>query len=98
MSTFKVTNEVLNSQYNYNNNDVIVNGQYVTNTLSSKVQTISGQVYRKDASGNQGEYIGNFNGTMRDDKMKYSISEMERADADIVWDAIDDIESHVIKA
>jgi hypothetical protein len=46
--------------------------------------------------GGQGEYIGNFNGYMRDGEVKYSISEMSRKDANKVWDAIDEIEQNIL--
>lgn len=98
MSTFKVISETKNTQYGYDNTDVIVNGNYNTNTKDGVVMNISGSVYRKNESGEQGDYIGNFNGQMRNDEMKYSLSEMTRSDSNLVWAAIDDIESHVIEA
>lgn len=98
MSTFKVISETKNTQYGYDNTDVIVNGNYNTNTKDGVVMNISGSVYRKNESGEQSDYIGNFNGQMRNDEMKYSLSEMTRSDSNLVWAAIDDIESHVIKA
>ena len=47
-------------------------------------------------NGEQGEYIGNFNGYQREDGIKYSLSEMTRKDNNLVWNAIDGIEPHVL--
>lgn len=96
MANFKVISETKNTQYGYDNTDVIVNGNYNTNTKDGVVMNISGSVYRKNSSGEQGEYIGNFNGQMRNDEMKYSLSEMTRSDSNLVWAAIDDIESNIL--
>lgn len=96
MGNFKVINETKNSQYGYDNTDVIVNGNYNTNVKDGVVMNISGSVYRKNSSGEQGEYIGNFNGQARDGEVKYSLSEMTRSDSNIVWAAIDDIESNIL--
>ena len=59
------------------------------------MQSIGGSVYN-DNNGEQGDYIGNFNGYMRDGEVKYSISEMSRKDANKVWDAIDEIEQNIL--
>lgn len=96
MGNFKVISETKNTQYGYDNTDVIVNGNYNTNVKDGVVMNISGSVYRKNSSGEQGEYIGNFNGQARNDEMKYSLSEMTRSDSNIVWAAIDDIESNIL--
>ena len=97
MGNFKVISETKNTQYGYDNSGVIVNGNYNTNTKDNVVTNISGSVYRKNSSGEQGEYIGNFNGQMRDGEMKYSLSEMSRSDSDLVWAAIEDIESNILE-
>lgn len=100
MGTFKVTDRTRKTMFKYENDAVFVDGQVDENTSKSdadaRLQSIYGQVYRKNDDGVQGEYIGNFNGTMRDDKMKYSLSEMQRSDADIVWTAIEEIEENVV--
>lgn len=98
MSTFNVTSSSLNNQYEYANENVTVQGNYTKDATNDTLQNVSGSVYKKPAqAGEQGEYIGNFNGYMRDGgEIKYSISEMSRRDASKVWDAIDDIETHVL--
>jgi len=96
MGTFAVINSTLNSSYNYTDESVVVNGNFSKDATNDTLQSISGSVYHKTESGEQGEYIGNFNGYQREDGLKYSLSEMSRKDANKVWDAIDGIEPHVL--
>lgn len=99
MSTFNVTSSSLNNQYEYANTNVTVNGNYVKDATTDTLQSVSGSVYNLPAQqGQQGEYIGNFNGYMRDGEVKYSISEMSRRNASKVWDAIDEIEANITGA
>lgn len=99
MSTFNVTSSSLNNQYEYNNEYVKVNGNYTKDATNDALQSVSGSVYNQPAqAGEQGEYIGNFNGYVRDGEVRYSISEMSRRDANKVWDAIDDIEAEITGA
>ena len=87
MESFNITSSTLNSNYEFKNDYVVVNGNFVKDAKTD---------YRKDSQGEQGEYIGNFNGYMRDGEIKYSLSEMSRADSNLVWDAIDAIEANII--
>ena len=99
MSTFNVTSSSLNNQYEYANTNVTVNGNYVKDATTDTLQSVSGSVYNLPAQqGQQGEYIGNFNGYMRDGEVKYSISEMSRRTSSKVWDAIDEIEANITGA
>lgn len=96
MSTFRITSSSLNNQYEYANEYVTVQGNYTKDATNDTLQSVSGSVYNVPAQqGQQGEYIGNFNGYMRDNEIKYSISEMSRRDANKVWDAIDEIEANI---
>lgn len=96
MESFVIKSSTLNSNYEYKNDYVVVNGNFVKDATTNSLNNISGSVYRKDAEGEQGEYIGNFNGYMRDGEIKYSLSEMSHRDSDLVWDAIDAIEANII--
>lgn len=96
MGTFAVINSTLNSSYTYTDESVVVNGSYEKDAQNDTLRSISGSVYHKTESGDQSEYIGNFNGYQREDGIKYSLSEMTRKDANKVWDAIDGIEPHVL--
>ena len=96
MGTFTVTSSNLQNQYNYSNDTLIVIGNYSMDATTSTLQNVAGTAYRKNQDGSQGEYVGNFNGYMRDGVVKYSISEMTRQDANLVWDAIDEIEANIL--
>lgn len=98
MGNFKVISETKNTQYGYDNTDVIVNGNYNTNTKDGVVMNISGSVYRKNESGEQGDYIGNFNGRMTETGMKYSFSEMSREQSAQVWEVIAVVEENILTA
>ena len=96
MGTFAVINSTLNSSYTYTDELVVVNGSYEKDAQNDTLRSISGSVYNKTESGEQAEYVGNFNGYMREDGLKYSLSEMSRKDANKVWDAIEGIEPNVL--
>lgn len=96
MESFEITSSTLNSNYEFKNDYVVVNGNFAKDAKADSLTNVSGSAYRKDSQGEQGEYIGNFNGYMRDGEIKYSLSEMSRQDSNLVWDAIDAIEAHVI--
>lgn len=95
MESFNITSSTLNSNYEFKNDYVVVNGNFAKDAKTDVLSNISGTAYRKNAQGEQGEYIGNFNGYMRDGEIKYSLSEMSRADSNLVWDAIDSIETYI---
>ena len=96
MGTFNITNSTLNSSYTYTDEDILVNGTYEKDAQTDTLRSISGSCYRKTQDGQQGEYVGNFNGYQREDGIKYSLSEMTRRDNNLVWNAIDGIEPHVL--
>lgn len=96
MGTFNITSSFLNNNYEYKNSVVVVTGNYNKDAKTDTLQNINGSVYVQNQDGEQGEYIGNFNGYMRDGEIRYSMSEMSRRDSDKVWDAIDEIEQNVL--
>lgn len=99
MSTFNVTSSSLNNQFEYADENVTVQGSYTKDATNDTLQNVSGSVYKVPAQqGQQGEYIGNFNGYMRDGEVRYSISEMSRRNANMTWDAIDEIEANITGA
>ena len=95
MGTFTVTSSALNNSYEYKDNAVIVNGTYNIDNTTSTLQSVNGTVYQQNQDGEQGEYIGNFNGYMRDGVIRYSLSEMSRQQSNLVWNAIDGIEPNI---
>ena len=96
MGNFNITSSSLNNQYTFDNDSVIVQGNYNLDAANNELKNVSGTAYRKNEQDQQGEYIGNINGYMRDGVVKYSISEMSRRDANLVWDAIDEIEANIM--
>lgn len=97
MSTFNIKSSSLNNQYEYANEYVTVQGSYTKDATNDTLQSVSGSVYAVSVQ-QVSDYIGNFNGYMRDNEIKYSISEMSRRNANKVWDAIDDIEANITGA
>lgn len=96
MGTFNVVTSTLNNQYDYKDENLVVNGTYSIDAKNNTLQNVGGSCYRINAQGEQGEYVGNFNGYMRDGEIRYSLSEMTRKDSNDVWDAIDAIELNII--
>ena len=95
MGTFDITSSNISSQYNYNNENVIVVGNVKQDAETRELQSISGTAYRKDQHGEMGECIGNFNGNANNGVVKYSLSEMSHQDSDLVWSVIDEIEADI---
>lgn len=96
MGTFNVISSTLNSQYEYKDANLVVNGSFAKDATTDTLQNISGSCYRITPEGEQGDYVGNFNGIMRDGEIRYSLSEMSRKDSNKVWDAIDEIEVNIL--
>jgi hypothetical protein len=96
MGTFNIISSTLNSQFSYVNMNVVITGSYAADAQTNALQNINGQAYLNDGNGGQGDYIGNFNGFMRNGQMKYSLSEMTRQNADLVLDALAEIEQEII--
>lgn len=95
---FNITNSTLNTSFNYKG-VIVVQGNFVKDAVSGNLQSINGACYRKTEAGEQGEYIGNFNGFPQPDgSINYDLSQMKRSDSNLVWDAIDDIEAQIIPA
>lgn len=96
MSKFDVTSSSLNNQYSYENEDVTVMGNYIMDVKNETLQSVMGSVYKQSSvTGKEGDYIGNFNGYMRNDEIKYSVSEVSSQDAVLILTAIADIEANI---
>lgn len=96
MENFVVKSQSLTTQYEYTNDDVVVNGTYSSDKSETEVQGTNGQVYRRPEGEGRGDYVGNFTGTMGSEGMEYSLSKMTRRNTNLVWDAIDGIEAHIL--
>ena len=95
MSEFVIKSSTLNSQYEFKDEAIIVNGNFQKNAQDGKLTSISGECYR-NVDGNMGESFGYFNGYPNGDEMMYDLSQMKRAYNNIVWDAIEAIELEVL--
>ena len=95
MGNFVIKSQTTNAQYEYSDNAIIVQGNYVKDASNGTLQSISGSCYRNQDVAT-GDYLGNFNGYMRDGEIKYSVSEMSRKDSNLVWTAIGEIEPYVL--
>lgn len=96
MEAFEVTSSVLNNQYSFRDDNLVVNGNYTKDAKTNALQSIAGTCYRALPEGGMGDFVGNFNGYMRDGEIKYSVSEMSRKDSSLVWTAIGEIETYVL--
>ena len=97
MGTFIKTQTVLDIQYSYVNEAVAISGNYFVDAATNTFKSVSGSVFAMDSDGQQGEFVGSFNGSMIGGKMSYSFSQMTKEDYDLVWEAIKEIEPHVIE-
>lgn len=95
MSTFNITSSTLNSSFAYENDNLSINGSFVQDAKTDELQNISGTAYKTAAEGQQGTYVGNFNGRMVNGVMKYALSDMTLEDSMLVLDAIADIEKYI---
>lgn len=96
MGTFEIKSQTNNANFEYTDTNIIVQGNYTKDGTTGTLQTLGGSCYGKNQQGGQGDYIGNFNGYMRDGEVRYTMSEMSRSDSAKVWAAIDEIEANVM--
>ena len=93
MSEFILKTTVLLSQFEYEDGTLNVQGEIRRNAETSEVERVAGSVSIKEETQ---VHVGSFSGSMRGNEMKYSLSEMTRLNADIVWSAIAAIEQQII--
>lgn len=96
MEKFGIKSQNLSTQYEYENDDLVVSGSYKSDKAESVINGIDGTAYRKADGEGRGEYVGNFTGTPADGEMEYSLSKMSRAKKNLMWAAIDGIESNIV--
>lgn len=95
MGTFVIKSQTLNAQYEYKDESLVVMGNFNKDASNESLQSINGSCYRNN-NGEQGDYVGNFNGYPRDGEIRYDLSEMTRQNSNLVWNAIDEIELEII--
>ena len=92
MSTFSIKQSNVHQQYEYADENVAVTGQIVKDGQSGVVKSVTGNMTK------EGSYLCNFSGTMREDSMRYSVSDVAQQDATNVWAAIAAIEREATPA
>lgn len=95
MSEFVIKSSVLNSQYEFKDESIIVSGNFQKDAQTEALTSISGECYR-NVEGEKGDNFGYFNGYPSDDEVLYDLSQMKRADSMLVWGAIDEIEAEIL--
>ena len=96
MGNFTVTMSTLDNQYSYHNESVLLEGNYFVNAQTSTFIGVSGTAYSTDTEGNQGDFIGSFNGSLVEGEMVYSFSQMTKEQYDLVWVAVKELEPYVL--
>ena len=96
MKSFEITSSTNNSQFVYKNDELIVNGNFVKDATTGTFQSVNGSCYVNNQN-EQGDFVGNFNGNMRNGKIKYSFSEVGLDDLPKVQEAIEYIETEIFK-
>lgn len=99
MGTFRIKEVKTDSQYDFVNDNLIVYGKFVKNSIdggNEELQRIDGACYYNE-DGNPGALIGSFVGTpLPNGEIGYELSRMSRREKDLVWDAIDEIEPNIL--
>ena len=98
MKQFEITSSVTMSQYKYKNDEVFVNGNYQQDALSGKFVRLEGTAYEQNENGEQGNYIGNFTGTMQNGTLTFNFSGVSMENLPKLQTAIEDIEAEIFKA
>jgi len=93
MSELRIKEKVLNVQYGYSNESLLIDGSCMENQEDGMLVQVNGQCYAKKEDGSRGSNVGNFSGYRRDGVMKYTTSEMTPEYGTIIWEAIQDIVS-----
>lgn len=93
---YQETSKTENTAYVCKQTGIIVNGTVTKDVINGEIQSVNGTCYRPNEQGEIGENFGNFNGYLRNGELVYDISEMNRKDNNLTWDAIDEIESKIL--
>lgn len=96
MGKFNLINSELNNEFTFANEKVSVDGSFTMDAKTNEFKSINCTVYALNADGKQGSYIGNFNGHLSDGEILYTLSEMSRSKSNLVWSAIDEIETYIL--
>lgn len=97
MGTFIVKASRINKSFEVVTDAMIVVGNYTIEEKSNELQIINASCYRNQ-QGKQGDLVGTFNGIKRGDGVRYTLTEMAKADIMAVADIIEDIEHNILES
>jgi hypothetical protein len=97
MGTFIVKASRINKSFEVVTDAMIVVGNYTIEEKSNELQIINASCYRNQ-QGKQGDLVGTFNGLKRGDGVRYTLTEMAKADIMAVADIIEDIEHNILES
>ena len=92
---FEITNQNINTQFEFDAENVIIQGNYVKTDKDGNLKSVQGNVFAKNEDGTIGTGIGNFSGHVRGNVLKYTFSEMTITDAAVVLEAIGKLEPNI---
>ena len=92
---FEITNQNINTQFEFDGENVIIQGNFVKTDKDGNLKSVQGNVFAKNEDGTIGKGIGNFSGLVRGNALKYTISEMTCTDAAVVLKAIGKLEPNI---
>ncbi len=92
MAKITKKSSLLQENYSFEDENLIGNFNVQKDVVAGTVTNINGQMYRL-VDGKQGDYVGNFTGSLRNGEMKYCLSEMTKEDSALMWTAIEEIEA-----
>ena len=91
MAKFEILNKTVNSNYEYTNDYLKVNGSYGKDATTGTVLSMSGQMHDIDDL----HTVGYLRGDLQSGEMKYSLSGVKVEDGAKAWQAISDIATRV---
>lgn len=97
MGTFIVKASRINKSFEVVTDALIVSGNYTIEEKSNELQVINASCFRNQ-QGKQGDLVGTFNGIKRGEGVRYTLTEMAKADILAVTDVIDDIEHNILES
>ena len=95
MGTFIVKASRINKSFEVVTDALVVAGNFTIDERSNELQVINASCFRNN-QGKQGDLVGTFNGIKRDSDIRYTLTEMPKADCMAVMDAIEDIEQNIL--
>lgn len=97
MGTFVVKASRINKSFEVVTDALIVAGNYTIEERSNELQVINASCFRNQ-QGKQGDLVGTFNGIKRGEGVRYTLTEMAKADIMAVTDVIEDIEHNILES